>query len=594
MSFVSELKRRKVFQVAAVYLVVAWLIMQVVDVVNEPLLLPDWFSRVVILLLAVGFPIAVILSWAFDLTPEGVVRDDGTNVPVQNGGRRMEYVFIGLLVIAVATLLYREFTPPELPVEVVAEEAQREALPNSIAVLPFENLSLDPQDAFFATGIHDTILKELAKIRDVNVIARTSVLKFADGQTSIKQIAEELRVETVMEGSVQYAEGRVLVTAQLIDPSTNSHLWSESYDREFARIFEIQADIATRIAMALEAELLPSEQQSIERIATDSSEAYALYLRALDLIGSGIGASYATAFSLLQEAVEIDPSFALAHARIANVYFTDDSVVDGSSIVERERLAAVSAQHALEIDPDIGYAYITLAEIHRRRLEGTEAGKDYERAIALSPNDPEVLTEYALFKSETMQHVDAVRLAQRGIELDPHNLSFQFRLARVLDRAGSFEAAAIAWIGAEAPLRSRISRVHSEISKENNDAALAYLLGLEDIQTETEVRFITSDRLRAELAYGYSRLGRYEDAVRTAEHITESPAPVLAYLAVGDDGAALNRLNQLAEIQTQLTQTVAVTEVRDALFNIKANPWNDPILDQPEFVEVRSRLGFRE
>ncbi len=239
MSFVSELKRRKVFQVAAVYLVVAWLIMQVGDVVTEPLRLPEWFATVAILLVAIGFPIALITSWAFDLTPEGVMKDTGTNVAVQSSGRRIEYVFIGLLVVAVGTLLYREFTPPEQPGEVVTEESQREVLPNSVAVLPFENLTVDSEYAFFAPGVHDTILKELAKIRDMNVIARTSVLQYADGLTSIEQIAEDLRVQTVMEGSVQYAEGRVLVTAQLIDPSTNTHLWSESYDRELIGIFQI-------------------------------------------------------------------------------------------------------------------------------------------------------------------------------------------------------------------------------------------------------------------------------------------------------------------------------------------------------------------
>ena len=147
--------------------------MQVVDVVNEPLSLPDWFDTVAIMIVAIGFPIAVIVSWAFDLTPEGVVRDQGDAVAVRSGGRRIEYVFTGLLVIAVGTLLYREFTPPEQPVQVVAEEAQREVLPNSVAVLPFDNLSPDPDNAYFAAGIHDTILNELAKISDLNVIART-------------------------------------------------------------------------------------------------------------------------------------------------------------------------------------------------------------------------------------------------------------------------------------------------------------------------------------------------------------------------------------------------------------------------------------
>ncbi len=158
MSLVSELKRRKVVQVAAVYLVVAWVIMQIVDVVNEPLNLPDWFDTVAIMLVAIGFPIAVILSWAFDLTPEGVVRDQGTNVAVQSGGGKFGYVLIGLVVIAAGWILYRvEINPSDQAVETVAEETERETLPNSIAVLPFDNLSPNADDAYFAAGLHDEI-----------------------------------------------------------------------------------------------------------------------------------------------------------------------------------------------------------------------------------------------------------------------------------------------------------------------------------------------------------------------------------------------------------------------------------------------------
>ena len=199
MSFLGEIKRRKVFQVAAVYLVVAWLLIQIVDVVNEPLNLPEWFDTAVIVALAIGFPIAVILAWAFDLTPEGVVRDQGTSATTQSRGRGIEYSLLGLIVVAIGWLFYRtEIGPSEQVVQVVAEEPQREVLPNSVAVLPFENLSLDPEDGFFAAGIHDTILKELANIGDMNVISRTSVLQYADGLTSIEQIAEDLRVEAVM------------------------------------------------------------------------------------------------------------------------------------------------------------------------------------------------------------------------------------------------------------------------------------------------------------------------------------------------------------------------------------------------------------
>jgi len=592
MSFVSELKRRKVFQVAAVYLVVAWLIMQVVDVVNEPLRLPEWFATVAILIVAIGFPIALIVSWAFDLTPEGVVKDQGTG---QSGGRRIEYVFIGLLVIAVATLLYRDFTPPEQPVEVVSEESQREVLPNSVAVLPFENLTLDSEYSFFAPGIHDTILKELAKIRDMNVIARTSVLQYADGQTSIEQIAEDLRVETVMEGSVQYAEGRVLVTAQLIDPSTNTHLWSESYDRELEGIFEIQADIATRIAMALEAELLPSEQASIKRVPTDSPEAYALYLSAIE------ESSNERRQVLLNEAIALDPNFALAYARKAYNYAS--SLINTASgaalpnVDELESLGRQNARHALRLDPSLGSAYQALAVIDARFWRYSEAEEAFERAVELSPNDPTSVSTFGFFRLvELGQQEEGIRMVRHGVALDPNlafgywNLGASFFVMRNPDEAVAAFREAVRLSPAATYLRRWLAM--AEIQHGNDDAALAELQIVEQLgDTFSGIPF---------RAYSYSRLERRDEAQRVFESVeaaadSEGLDPgaggwAMLHLAVGNDDRALEWLRVAAEkIENQELDAGYYYIVV-----IRANPLSDPILDQPEFVEVRSRLGFRE
>lgn len=423
MTFVSELKRRKVFQVAAVYLVVAWLIMQVVDVVNEPLNLPDWFDTVAILLLAIGFPIAVIASWAFDLTPEGVVKDQGT---VQSGGRRMEYVFMGLLVVAVGTLLYREFTPPEQAVEAVAEEAQRDVLPNSIAVLPFENLSPDPDDEYFAAGIHDELLTQLAKVGDLMVIARTSVLGYPNSGKTIEEIAGELNVETVMEGTVRYAGNLVRITAQLIDPITGGHLWAETYEREFSveSMFAIESDIATNIAMALEAELLPSEQRDIATPVTTSTRALLLYLRALEMMASLSGSATeegrAQLHRYLDEAILADPEFALAHALKASDFATAMFVSgEGEIRDDLERSVFEQARRALELDPNVGLAHAALATVHRVYGRSEERREALERAIELSPNDPEVLSDWANFVSNMGQHDEAIATAQRVAELAP-------------------------------------------------------------------------------------------------------------------------------------------------------------------------------
>jgi TolB-like protein len=389
MSVLGELKRRKMFQVAVVYLVVAWLIMQIVDVIHTPLRLPEWFPTVVIVFLAIGFPIAMIISWAFNVTPGGLVRDAGGEESAKGSGRTIEFVLIGLVAVAVLWLIYRtEFDEPPTE-QPVAQEVAPDILPNSVAVLPFANLSPDPDNAFFAAGIHDTILNELAKIKDMTVISRTAMLRYADGTTPIPQIAEELRVETVMEGSVQYANGRVLVTAQLIDPTTNAHLWSENYDREFADIFAIQADIATQIAVAMRTQLSADERLSIAKQMTSSPEAYALYLRAMELADWDFspGDSTAEFHGLLDDAIELDPAFARAHAAKANAY----SFQRGSQALAKE-----SAETALSLDPNLGSAYSALAKVHARAMHNAEALDAFDTALRLSPNDIDILDDFSL------------------------------------------------------------------------------------------------------------------------------------------------------------------------------------------------------
>ena len=292
-SFLAEIKRRKVFQVAAAYAVVAWLLIQIIDVVNDPLNLPARLDTVIIVLLAAGFPVALVLAWAFDLTPAGVVRTPTSDAITETGVPR-----------------------PEI-------------LRNSVAVLPLENLSPNPDDAYFAAGIHEEILNYLTKIKDLSVIARTSVKRYQDTDKSIAEIAAELGVGTVMEGSVRYAGERVRVTAQLINAATEDHLWSDVYERDLADVFAIQADIAAKIADALEAEFSLAERDSIETLpTTGSSEAHALFLKSQALFGQGDTAIAVTAppsiratiQSTLDQAIELDPEFAHPYALKSLLY----------------------------------------------------------------------------------------------------------------------------------------------------------------------------------------------------------------------------------------------------------------------------------
>ena len=278
MSFITELKRRNVFKVGFAYAVVSWLVMQVSSTAAPALSLPEWTTSMITFLLVLGFPITLILAWAFELTPDGIrstqaasIEEDVTRLT----SRRLDFAIIALLGAAVVFLVMDNYileddaaTVVDAAPEPVAEEAapepqpapepavpeQPEVLPNSVAVLPFENLSLDPENAFFAAGIHEETLNQLTKLHNLSVISRTSVLRYEDSELSIPEIATELNVGAVMEGSVRYADDKVRITAQLIDAATDEHLWSEVYERDFADIFAIQSDIAMNIANALEAE----------------------------------------------------------------------------------------------------------------------------------------------------------------------------------------------------------------------------------------------------------------------------------------------------------------------------------------------------
>jgi len=604
MSLLGEIKRRKVFQVAAVYLVVAWLIMQVVDVVSGPLLLPDLFARIVILVLAIGFPIALILSWAFDLTPEGVVRDEGSTV--QSGGRRIEYVLIGLLVAAVGWLTYRvEMTPSESVVEVVAEDVQRDVLPNSIAVLPFDNLSLDPEDAFFAAGIHDSTLSQLAQLRDLSVIARTSVMQYKEDPPPITEIAEALNVAMVMEGSVRYANDRVLITAQLIDGRTGTLLWANEYEGDLTDIFGIQAQIARAIAAAVGAQLSQAEVDALDRPPTNSAEAAQLYFRAItNLPSAGSAAGTPEQRAEIQDdldrAISADPNFALAYALKAWVYADSMSADPSPRDDWPQNQAALYglieeyAGKALALDPTAGLAYGALAQGLFYSGRWAAARDAYENALEISPNDSTVLAWHLTSLWALGRVQQSVVYAERLAQVDPNHAFGQRQRALAYHFAGRYgdaveanrrsieldPADAITYLLAAMP----------EIARGNQEVAL-------DLTRQGEKLF--PDRGLAgvwgHIAYAYRVLGETEDAERAYDRYLETTRGLYvarglqawAYLGVAEYDNALRVLYEAAE-------DLSLERNPFPLIAIRENLYSDPILDQPEFVEVRSRLRLRE
>lgn len=389
--FFSELKRRKVYRVGVAYAILAWLLIQIATQTFPFFEIPTWAVRLVIIGLVLGFPVALLLSWIFDLTPAGIKRTDDEAEP------------------AVALPRPPVFDPPE----------------KSIAVLPFENLSDDQQNTYFADGIQDDILSSLAKVADLKVISRTSVRQYRTGTRNLREIGQALGVAYVMEGTVRREENRVRINAQLIDARTDLHIWNDSYDREITNLFSLQTELARRIAFALRANLSPREKASLQVHPTSDLDAYDLFLRARDLFrwsGSGDPRENGErALRLLDEAIARDPHFALAHCLASRVHgelfwFGYDR--------SRSRLAQakLEADAALRLQPDSSDVRLALAYYYYYGYRDYELART-ELAIAheAAPNDAEVWDAAAAVDRRQGRWENALANFVKAKELDPRN-----------------------------------------------------------------------------------------------------------------------------------------------------------------------------
>jgi adenylate cyclase len=515
--------------------------------------------------------------------------------------RRLNYVLAGLLgaallFIAVDQLWLDDAAAPQSAGAAEATAtgggtaAETSVLANSVAVLPLENLTPNADNAYVADGLHEEILNQLGKLKNLSVIARTSVLPYRENRPPIPEIARALNVESVMEGSVRYAGTRIRVTTQLIDAATGTQLWSETYDREFGDVFAIESDIAMNVANALRAEFSEAERSAISAEPTVSEEAYALYLRAR----SGSSDTHA----LLDEAIRLDPRFALAYALKARIYA--EQIVNTTSGGGRDdwrsftQLATFNAERALAIDPTVGVAYAALGTVHQRLWRWNEATDAFQRALEYSPNDTRTITDYAWHAAFRGDHVEGVRLGRRRVELTPAVAAAQMDLGIALEYAGDLDGALQSHRAALTVSPGwTISRQHAGLlaARKGEVAAAEMDFDLLERQFRGEVPVV----FLPELAVGYGLLGRTEDAKRLADRIVAlakerevgAGTLAMAYLAIGDaDGAAA---------QLEIAAGRAASNEPDqgffSLMHIMNNWFGHPLLDEPRFVALRPRLG---
>jgi TolB-like protein/Tfp pilus assembly protein PilF len=487
-NFLTELKRRNVLRMAGLYLVGAWLVVQVAGTVLPMFGGPEWLPRTIVVLLAIGFVPAVIFSWVFEITPEGLQREEeverGQSITPQTG-RRMDRMIIVVLALALGYFAFDKFVlTPRREAALVASATPNESRSvvntKSIAVLPFENLSEEKANAYFAEGIQNEILTRLATLRDLKVISRTSTAKYQSKPDNLKTVAQELGVSTILEGAVQKAGDKVRVNVQLIDARSDTHLWAKSYDRDFKNVLAVESEVSQEIADALQANLSPSESHALASVGTHDTEAYNLFLRGEYELRqaeiSRIAEAYDRADAFYRQALARDPNFAeaaaeLARSRLSRHWFvsplTPPESEEVKSLIDRAlalapnspeahsalglffywghrqyEMALTEFNRALELQPNNASAQLYCAAVYRRRGEWERSLADFQRAQELDPRDPQIQDNIGATYLFMRLWKDAERAETRALALDPHNTEAARVLARTrLNATGDIDSA---------------------------------------------------------------------------------------------------------------------------------------------------------
>lgn len=489
-NFFAELNRRKVYRVAVAYAVMSWLLIQIATQIFPFFEIPNWAVRLVIVILVLGFPLALVLSWAFDLTPQGIKRTEDADSKV-SGSTRLAL-------------------PPDAPEK-------------SIAILPFENLSSDQQNTYFADGIQDDILSSLAKVADLKVISRTSVRQYRTGERNLREIGAALGVAHILEGTVRRSGNRVRINAQLINARTDAHIWADSFDREMTDLFGLQSELAERIATALRANLSPREKAGLQIHPTADLGAYDLYLRARDLFRwSGAGdprTNGEKAIALLDQALARDPQFALAHC-LASRFHSELYWFGFDKCHDRLTEAKAAAETALSLRPDLGDAHLALAYYYYygyREYELARTGVAV--ALRATPNDAEVWDAMASLDRRQGRWDQAVFHFEKARQLDPHNVAVIWNLAETYLCLKRYEEAESAFahgltinphaelfplagatiplkkIGDIAPLRSALQNVSPEFDPGGAVTTVALRLSLMNRDHAEGARLLTNSSL---------------------------------------------------------------------------------------------------
>ena len=523
-NLLHELKRRNVLRVAVLYAVVAWVTLQVAELIFGVLGVPAWSSKLVLVLLALGLPVVLIFAWAFEITPEGIKREsevDRTQSITHDTGRKLNVITVIMAGVAILLIAAQSFVPGLRPASRNSGATKSsEVATASIAVLPFVNMSSDKEQEYFSDGLSEELLNLLAKIPQLTVISRTSSFQFKDTKEDVRTIGQKLGVAHVLEGSVRKSNNKVRITAQLIKASDGTHVWSETFDKTLDDIFAVQDEIAAEVVKALQLSLLGKVPQTYA--APANAEAYNLVLQARYLNDQRTTESYKTALEHLDSALALDRNYAVAWAEKARVITRQLGSVDVPIEVGLPQVRA-AAGRALELDPKLPEAHVQLASLELTYNWDWTAAERYLRAAeALDPANYLFLNIKANLASTLGRFSEAIGLYRRATQLNPLNVIAFSNLGLALVRVDSASAAVTAFRKALA-LTPEAGGIHSSMS-------IALLTQSKGHEALTEVLAEPSEFWRAAtLPLVYHALGRRSDSDKALRDLEQRFAADGAY-----------------------------------------------------------------
>jgi TolB-like protein/Flp pilus assembly protein TadD len=580
-NFFGELKRRNVYKVAVAYAIVGWLLVQIATQVFPFLEIPNWVVRLVIVFVAVGFPIALVIAWAFELTPEGLKRTEDVDLSTERGSKKRTWIYVVVVGAAFSIGLFfiGRYTGRN------GNSASSTELPaKSIAVLPFDNLSEEKGNAYFAEGVQDEILTRLAKVADLKVISRTSTQHFKSTPDNLPQIAKQLGVTNILEGSVQKSNDQVRVNVQLINALSDAHLWADTYDRKLTDIFAVESEIAKTIADTLQAKLSGLEKAAMSKKPTANPEAYELYLKGRFFWNKRTAADLRKSIEYFNQATEKDPNYALAYAGAAQAWLLLPGY-GGGGPNDCFPQANIAAKKTLSLDDNSADAHAALAmvrQLYDFDLVGAIA--EFERAIELDPNNA---TAHHWFANHSLsaagQTEREIAEMKRALELDPLSLIINTNVGEAYIYAHRYDDA--------------IAQLHKTVEMDGGFYFARYLLGnalelkgkLPEAMAEYQKAMALNDDPFAKglLGHLYGKIGRKDEALQILSQLrqareqryVEAYALAIVYLGLGDRNEALNWLEQGYRDRDGFNIAV-----------IRVDPFLTPLHGDPRFEALAEKI----